>query len=235
MLYVIFKMVNGKRLQLRILFYLAGILVLTVLIPTVIACGGKPATLAEMQQHGDSGPGMHGGDEGFSYDKSGNLVDKEGNLVIEKSKIKIPEELARRIMEKYLVETYNNYELRGNFLEFEHGRIVHQMDTVIDGKSTALHVDAVTGDIYGIGCMQGPQTNVILKYYNPEEFKTSSAALTGNVVKQKSKSDNLMSTGLLLIGGILVTGSIALFAFYLKLSDTKLSKTQRIANKEKVE
>jgi len=110
-------------------------------------------------------------------------LDKEGNLLVDKKSVKIPSGLAYAIAKRFMERTYPTYEhLEFEALTFEHGSLVYMFEAHVPGSAISyhvgpmkfvtdhyhLHVDAMTGEVYGIGCGGGPGS--VEMTYNPDEY-----------------------------------------------------------------
>lgn len=130
----------------------------------VSACGGRTTTIAE-------DPKALGVREvpwrgGITY-----YEDAQGSVVLPASAVKISSALAEAIARRYLEKTYGRYEhLAFEAFTFEHGSFVYMYHADVPGLAVSyhvgpmnfvtrhahIHVDALTGDVYGFGCGAGP-------------------------------------------------------------------------------
>jgi hypothetical protein len=158
-----------------ILFVVAGILLL-FLPNTTHACGGRLATVVDNPEKIAASVGTFPSGETF-------YIDHRGDYLLEASQVKISSGLAEAVARKYLERTYPEAkELEFEAFTFEHGAFVYMFDTHIPGSAVSyhvgpvryatdhfhFHVDATTGDVYGLGCGGGPG-KVVMKY-DPAEY-----------------------------------------------------------------
>lgn len=153
----------------------AGILVL-FLPNTIQACGGRLATITDNPEKVAAR---------VDTDPSGNTyyLDSRGDYLLDASQAKISSGQAEAIARKFLERTYPEAkELEFEGFTFEHGAFVYMFDTHLPNAAISyhvgpvryatdhfhLHVDAITGDVYGIGCGGGPG-QVVMKY-DPAEY-----------------------------------------------------------------
>ncbi|MCH7769098.1 MAG: hypothetical protein IH828_09255 [Nitrospinae bacterium] len=156
-------------------FVVAGALVL-FLPHTTHACGGRLATIVENPEK--IAASVETGPSGKTY-----YLDSRGDYLLDASQVKISSGLAEAIARKFLERTYPGAkELEFEAFTFEHGAFVYMFDTHLPNSAVSyhigpvryatdhfhLHVDAITGDVYGIGCGGGPG-QVVVKY-NPTEY-----------------------------------------------------------------
>jgi hypothetical protein len=156
-------------------FVVAGILVL-FLSNTTHACGGRLATIAENPEK--IAARVETGPSGNTY-----YLDGRGDYLLDARQVKISSGLAEAIARKFLERTYPGaQELEFEGFTFEHGAFVYMFDTHLPNAAVTyhvgpvryatdhfhLHVDAITGDVFGIGCGGGPG-QVVMKY-NPADY-----------------------------------------------------------------
>ena len=156
-------------------FVVAGILVL-FLPYTTHACGGRLATITNNPEKVAAN---------VETDPSGKTYyrDSRGDYLLDASQVKISSGLAEAIARKFLERTYPGAkELEFEAFTFEHGSFVYMFDTHLPNNAVSyhvgpvryatdhfhLHVDALTGDVYGIGCGGGPG-QVVMKY-DPADY-----------------------------------------------------------------
>lgn len=128
------------------------------------ACGGRTATIAE-------DPKALGGrpipwHRGITYYEDGR-----GGVILPASAVKISSALAEAIVLRYLRKTYGQYEhLEFEAFTFEHGSFVYMFHADVPNLAASyhvgpmqfvtrhahIHVDGITGDVYGFGCGAGP-------------------------------------------------------------------------------
>lgn len=156
-------------------FVVAGALVL--FIPhTTHACGGRLATIVDNPEK--AAASVRTGPSGGTY-----YLDSRGDYLIGTDQVKISSGLAEAIARKFLERTYPGAkELEFEAFTFEHGAFVYMFDTHLPNNAVSyhvgpvryatdhfhLHVDATTGDVYGIGCGGGPG-QMVMKY-DPAEY-----------------------------------------------------------------
>lgn len=129
-----------------------------------LACGGRTATIAE-------DPRAIGAREvpwrnGITY-----FEDGRGGVILPARAVKVSSALAEAIARRYLEKAYGRYEhLQFEAFTFEHGSFVYMYHADVPGLAASyhvgpmnfvtrhahIHVDAVTGDVYGFGCGAGP-------------------------------------------------------------------------------
>ena len=158
-----------------ITFMVAGILMLIV--PDAAdACGGRLATIAENPEK--IAARVETGPSGNTY-----YLDGRGDYLLDARQVKISSGLAEAIARKFLERIYPGAkELEFEAFTFEHGAFVYMFDTHLPNNAVSyhvgpvryatdhfhLHVDALTGDVYGIGCGGGPG-QVVMKY-DPADY-----------------------------------------------------------------
>ena len=168
-------------------FVVAGALVL-FLPHTTHACGGRLATIVENPEK--IAASVETGPSGKTY-----YLDSRGDYLLDASQVKISSGLAEAIVRKFLEHTYPGAkELEFEAFTFEHGAFVYMFDTHLPNSAVSyhigpvryatdhfhLHVDAITGDVYGIGCAGGPG-KVFMTFdpvAYPAELRDKTLALT---------------------------------------------------------
>ena len=162
-------------------------------------------------QEGDSpAPGL--------YDKQGNPVDEQGNLLVSTDTVQIDQEMARRIAERYAqsFDPKTKPLFRNVVLMAEHG-IIEQKVTFDVGRAQPLviNVDALTGNIYGEGCMGGPNQKKVVRYYNPQEFLGGAPPIGASVLSAGERgglvSEEIWVFGATLLLGLLLGISAVIF------------------------
>lgn len=184
------------------------VIILTFILPLTSACYGKTAEVLQ----DSSGPLIKIVDAELT--DSFGMHEKQNTQT---APLKISPALAHAVAKKFLDNNFQEYE---NFMfeafTFEHGKYVYMFDAEIPGINLEVptgrcggnemnaktnhmhfHVDAVSGDIYGLGCGGGPG-KVIMQFNEnnyPQDLQTKSMNLsqfkTDFVAKESSLSPKI--------------------------------------------
>ncbi|MDP3918641.1 MAG: hypothetical protein Q8Q35_01920 [Nanoarchaeota archaeon] len=146
------------------------IIFVLLLLPIASACGGVPL---EYTGEAVSTNSPHG-EATTSYDSEGYLQDDVGNSLIDQ--IEITQPLAEKIGAHYISSISSEYEVRDIVLMYEHGIVEWKINYLLGDNVYPVNVDAITGNIYGQGCMGGPKNSKIVMYYNEDDYPTFTAA-----------------------------------------------------------
>ncbi len=164
----------------------------------VSACGGRPVKTEDPNFIPTKS--MHG-DLGYSYDGLGNLIDTQGNLVFNEDDVMISSEVAQAIVLDYAKAKFtvdDEIKVRNVFLMYEHGVIEQKVELMVNDKPFVMNVDARTGDLYGQGCMGGPNPKKVEAYYDAEKYEN--IKISGAVIGEQPNTRN----SLFLLGGFVV-------------------------------
>ena len=144
--------------------------------PSVFACGGVTATIADnpeplgiRTEKGPGGVALH--------------FDRSGNVYVASSEVKISTALAEAIAKRYLEKKFNGHgHLEFEAFSYDHGDLVYMYHAHVPDLAYGVHVgpmkfatdhahvhvSAVTGDIYGPGCGFG--SGIVEMKFDPKEY-----------------------------------------------------------------
>lgn len=132
--------------------------------PSVEACGGRTATIA-------ADPAALGGTPGRTADGTPYRERADGGVTVGAAEVQISSALAEAIAARYLADRYGRFShLEFEAFTLEHGALVYMYHAEVPGLAASyhvgplrfvtpeahVHVDAVTGAVYGCGCGGGP-------------------------------------------------------------------------------
>lgn len=192
---------NGKMKTIKLLVIFA---LMIFAIPPAFACYGKTAEALQ----GSSGPLVKIVDEELTSN-----FGMHGRQNVRTAPLKISPELAHAIAKRFLDSNFQLYEhFAFEAFTFEHGKYVYMFDAEIPGRNLEVstgqcmgndmnaetshmhfHVDALNGDVYGLGCGGGPGRVVMSFNKNdyPTDLQTKSMQLTQfktDFIAQKSSA-----------------------------------------------
>lgn len=142
------------------------------------ACGGRTAYILDDMTAlpGDAVEARASG--GHAY-----YVAREGHVLLRAKAVKISSALAEAIARRYLAKTYGALRhLEFEAFTFEHGAFVYMYHAQVPDLAASyhvgplrfvthdahVHVDAITGDVYGFGCGGGP--GIVEMPFDPKAY-----------------------------------------------------------------
>lgn len=130
------------------------------------ACGGRTAYILDDTKALPRDSVEARGPGGIPY-----YVAREGHVLLPAKAVKVSSALAEAIARRYLAKTYGAVRhLEFEAFTFEHGAFVYMYHAQVPDLAASyhvgplrfvthdahVHVDAITGDVYGFGCGGGP-------------------------------------------------------------------------------